>query len=212
MEAQEFFNAHREISESVKENILRGVWQHQTTKDKGFKVRLEREVLPAWVEINESLVANAAAMAAVKMVKNSSVSIFTAIDEIAKKKKIDPKEISKQIIKLYPEYEGTLRESLSEAYSQKGNKFLETLRKAGLNPFDADPQPGASHIMNVSFKHDVSDDEIKKFKDFMASKKQEVIDKGPDKDTRTGQKTINFWVISIKGNINRMVKSFSKDY
>jgi hypothetical protein len=26
MEAQELFNAHREISESVKENILRGVW------------------------------------------------------------------------------------------------------------------------------------------------------------------------------------------
>jgi len=51
MEAQEFFHAHREISESVKENILRGVWQHQTTKDKGFKVRLEREVLPAWTEV-----------------------------------------------------------------------------------------------------------------------------------------------------------------
>ena len=54
MEAQEFFNAHREISESVKENILRGVWQHQTTKDKGFKVRLEREVLPEWTKIKES--------------------------------------------------------------------------------------------------------------------------------------------------------------
>lgn len=51
---------------------------------------------------------NAAAMAAVRMVNQSSVSIFTAIADVAAKKGLPEEEISAQVLKLYPEYKGSL--------------------------------------------------------------------------------------------------------
>lgn len=66
MEAQEFMHLNPKFTAEEKDRFLRGVWQHQTTKDKGFKVRLERELLPEWVKFLEEQNLNEASSVAGK--------------------------------------------------------------------------------------------------------------------------------------------------